>query len=278
MDIYDGYTGEAMDEIARYNKERWEDLAQSGVKFSRPFLDLDPKSARRLVDPEGMLTEIAGKDVLCLAGGGGQQTAAFALLGANVTVLDISETQLQRDNEAAARYNVQVRTVQGDMRDLSGFGKNTFDIVWHAHSLNFVPDARTVFREVARVLRVDGFYCLQCWNPLAHGLDADAWDGKAYPLKSRYLDGEVVPDDPHWAFDGTDGTRKHVQGPREFRHTLSTLINGLVEQGFVILGALEDTGNNPDAEPGTWEHFMSFAAPWLTVWAVYRPYVFAKTT
>lgn len=267
-----------MDDIARYNKERWEELAHAGVKYSRPFLDLNPESARELVDPEGILTDIAGKDVLCLAGGGGQQSAAFALLGASVTVLDISEMQLQMDREAAAHYNVQVRTVQGDMRDLSRFGEDAFDIVWHAHSLNFVPDASTVFRQVAQVLRVNGLYRLQCWNPLAHGLDADAWDGKAYPLKSRYVDGEVLFDNSHWDFDGGDGTRQRVQGPREFRHTLSTLINGLVEQGLLILGAWEDTGSNPDAEPGTFEHFKSFAVPWLTLWAAYRPYVFAKTS
>ena len=44
-----------------------------------------------------LIDKIAGKGVLCLAGGGGQQSAAFALLGAKVTVLDFSETQLERD-------------------------------------------------------------------------------------------------------------------------------------------------------------------------------------
>ena len=41
-------------------------------------------------------------DVLCLAAGGGQQSVAFALLGANVTVFDLSETQLEHDRLAAA--------------------------------------------------------------------------------------------------------------------------------------------------------------------------------
>ncbi len=59
-----------------------------------PFLDLDVSSARRLLDPDGIMDEVEGKRVLCLASGGGQQSAAFALLGAEVTVFDISETQL----------------------------------------------------------------------------------------------------------------------------------------------------------------------------------------
>ena len=139
-----------MDELARYNKERWEELAEAGVIYSRPKLDLDAASARAMVDPEGKLGETAGRDVLCLAGGGGQQSAAFGLLGARVTVFDLCETQLQRDREAAAHYGHEVRTVQGDMRDLSCFAAESFDVVWHAHSLTFVPDAGRVFDEHAQ--------------------------------------------------------------------------------------------------------------------------------
>ena len=35
-----------MDEVAAFNKERWEELAQAGVMYSRPYLDLDRDSAR----------------------------------------------------------------------------------------------------------------------------------------------------------------------------------------------------------------------------------------
>jgi len=87
-----------MDDVAKYNKERWEQLTKANVPFSRRWLDLDKKSACKLIDPQGVIGEIAGKDVLCLAGGGGQQSAAFALLGAKVNVLDFSQIQLRRKN------------------------------------------------------------------------------------------------------------------------------------------------------------------------------------
>ena len=70
-----------MDEIAEYNRARWEELAKANVMYSRPWLDLDETSARTAIDTEGLLGTVAGKNVLCLAGGGGQQSAAFALLG-----------------------------------------------------------------------------------------------------------------------------------------------------------------------------------------------------
>jgi len=264
-----------LDKLASYNKERWEALAQAGIEFSRPALDLDGPSAREMVDPHGLMGNVAGADVLCLASGGGQQSAAFGLLGARITVFDLSDTQLERDRQAAAHYGLQVRTVQGDMRDLSAFASDTFDVVWHAHSINFVPDARQVFAEVARVLRPEGLYRVHLTNPFVMGLDERDWDGNGYPLNRPYADGEVRFEDPHWDVWQVDGSVTRVVGPREFRHTLSTLINGLVEHGFVILGAWEDTSADPGADPGTWEHFRRIAPPWITFWARYRPDAFA---
>jgi SAM-dependent methyltransferase len=266
-----------MDEIARYNRERWKALAEANALFTRPALHLDPSTARGKIDPDGILGELAGKRVLCLAGGGGQQSAAFALLGAHVTVLDLSEPQLQRDREVAAHYHIPIETMQGDMRDLLCFAEAAFDIVWHPYSLNFVPEARVVFRQVARVLRHGGIYHFNCANPFYSGLSEKDWNGDGYALKLPYIDGgEVTYEDQDWVYGQSDGP---IPKPREYRHTLSTLMNGLIEQGFVILHVSDslDLAPDPNAEAGTWEHFVSIAPPWLAFWAAKRPDVFGKT-
>lgn len=261
-----------MDDLAQYNQARWEDLARANIVFSRPWLDLSPEAARALVDPAGILGDVAGKDVLCLASGGGQQSVAFALLGANVTVVDLSPTQLQRDQEAAAHYGLSIQAIQGDMRDLSFLDAANFDIVWHAFSVSFVPDLQVVFREITRVIRDPGVYRLEWANPFFIGLSEEDWTGAGYPLNRPYIDGaEVVFADPAWTVEDGTGVERRITGPREFRHTLSSVINGLVQQGFVLLGLWEETSQNPDADPGSWEHFKAIAPPWLTVWAAYRP-------
>ena len=266
-----------MDDLAKYNKARWEELAQANVEFSRPFLELDADSARRVVDAEGLLGDVAGKDVLALAGGGGQQSAAFGLLGARTTVFDLSETQLARDRLAAKHHDLDMTIVQGDMRDLSCFDDDAFDIVWQAFSMNFVPDTRPVLAEVRRVIRAGGLYRLQYYNPYLAAVDEDAWDGQAYPLKAAYVDGQDISEIfPHWDVDSGDGVLKKIKSPREFRHALSTVINGLVGHGFVILGLWEERTQDPDAQPGTWEHFKHFAPPYLTIWSAYRPEVFTE--
>jgi len=261
-----------MDELAKYNKERWEELAQANVEYSRPFLELDDHSARAVVDAQEIMGEVAGKEVLCLASGGGQQSAAFGLLGARVTVFDLAETQLERDRIAAAHYKLDITTVQGDMRDLSGFAEASFDMVWQAFSINFVPDVRPVFREVRRALRPGGLYRLEYFNPFTQAMDEDTWDGESYRLKQVYVDGAEMTDIfPDWDVEAGDGATRQIKSPREFRHALSTVLNGLIGQGFVLLGLWETGRGAPGAEPGTWQHFLGFTPPFLTIWASYRP-------
>lgn len=260
-----------MDDIARYNQERWDELARSDVEFSRPYLDLTRDTARAVVDERRMLHqlgELEGREVLCLASGGGQQSVAFALLGARTTVLDLSSVQLDRDREAAAHYGLSITTIQGDMRDLSMFGNAHFDVVWQAFSLNFVPDVRPVFTEVARVLRPGGLYRLDWTNPFTTNLDESDWCGHGYPLHRPYRDGEELSfDSPDWKFRDRQGVEQSVPGPREFRHALGTVINGLLARQLRLLGIWEHGTGDADAAPGTWEHMQAVAPRWLECWA-----------
>lgn len=266
-----------MDEVAKYNMARWDALVAADALFTRPALDLDAATAQQKVDADGRLGDVAGKRVLCLACGGGQQSVAFALLGAQVTVFDLSAAQLARDVTAAAHYgDAVVRaivTVQGDMRDLTALDAASFDVVYHAYSLGFVPDAATVFAQVARVLRPGGIYHVHCANPFYLGLTQDDWNGEGYTLKQPYVAGaaQEYADQP-WVYV-REQTAAPISPPREYRHTLSALVNGLVTHGFVIvhLSDMAAFAPNPDAQPGTWSHFVNVAPPWLAFWARYRP-------
>jgi SAM-dependent methyltransferase len=191
-----------MDEVAEYNRKRWRALAEGGALYTRPMLDLDPARARERLDPDGWFGELRGQRVLCLAGGGGRESACFSLLGAAVTVFDLSPEQLERDRTAAAHYGTRVETVRGDMRDLSALDGADFDLVWHSYSLNFVPDARAVFRQVARVVRRGGLYRLMCANPFVLGAGPRDWDGRGYALTQTYAEGEVVSGvDEQWVYE-----------------------------------------------------------------------------
>ena len=91
-------------------------------------------SAARLTPeplPRGWLDAVRGLRILCLACAGGQQAPVLAAAGAEVTVFDLSEGQLDQDRAVARREGLALSAVQGDMRDLSAFDDQTFDVVFH---------------------------------------------------------------------------------------------------------------------------------------------------
>ncbi|MGW0482120.1 hypothetical protein [Nonomuraea sp. NPDC003214] len=60
------------DDAYHYNQARWEALVEADALFTRPMLDLDAERARAYLDLErlGLPGDVAGRRVLCLAGGG----------------------------------------------------------------------------------------------------------------------------------------------------------------------------------------------------------------
>ena len=78
---------------ATTNKEWWEKMAKEDCGFTKPWLDLDVKILQKLANgdlknppeplndiyPISIFSDVKRKDVLCLASGGGQQSAVFAL-------------------------------------------------------------------------------------------------------------------------------------------------------------------------------------------------------
>ena len=202
-----------------------------------------------------------GKDVLCLASGGGQQTAMFGLVDARVTVLDLAAGQLRGDQKAARHYGYQVRTVQGDMRDLSVFEDCSFDHVVQGISITFVPDVREVYREVFRVLRHDGLYAVAHCNPATYPITFDGpnngWDGTAYRIAEPYCGGPIRAE--------VGGAENMAEGIPigEHRHLYRDIFNGLLDLGFIVESVWDEAWNEmfeTMPAPGTPEHERSVLA------------------
>jgi SAM-dependent methyltransferase len=257
---------EEHDEIGAASEEHWERMAREGCGFTRPWLNLDRALVRRYARgelqsapaplaemyPAGVLARVEGRDVLCLASGGGQQSAVFALLGARVTVADLSESQLEGDRRAAAHYGYQVNTVRAGMRDLSALAGESFDLVYQAPSMAYVPDVRRVYAEVRRLLRRGGAYRVEYTNPAVEFVDCADWDGRGYLVTRPYA----------------ERVRRRDDGAIEFRHYLSDIFNGLVEAGLSVRQVEEAPHYRrprADAEPGSWEHWLTYFAPFAVI-------------
>lgn len=255
----------SQNDILRKVEEHWDREVDAGCGYTVPALSLtrelvedyvagrvDRLPGVEYIEPRHVLVGVAGKDVLCLASGGGQQSAVFGLLGARVTVLDLCEGQLRGDRTAAQHYGYEVATVKGDMRDLSAFGDASFDLVYQAPSIAWVPDVTSVYREVYRVLRPGGLYCVAHNNPAVH---LASWDGTGYRITDRYQGGPVLRN--------AAGVENMEEGEPtgDNRHLLKDIFGGLLESGFVIREVAEDSGPPADpatADPGGWTHRQSF--------------------
>ena len=88
--------------------------------------------------PKEWFGNLAGKKVLGLASGGGQQMPIFAALGAECTVLDYSASQCESERTVAQREGYEVEIIQGDMTKPLPFADETFDIIFHPVSNCYV--------------------------------------------------------------------------------------------------------------------------------------------
>lgn len=155
------------------------------------------------------------------------------------------------------------------MRDLSCFGSEYFDFVTQGVSINYVPDVRVVFREVARVLRPGGWY--QNWYenpavvPMSFDSPVNGWNGAEYCLTEPYRSGPIRM--------RADGVENMDEGELtgEFRHLLSDIFGGLIDAGLCIRHVAEsDAHINHDltAEPGSSGHMKSIVGLFFTIVAL----------
>jgi SAM-dependent methyltransferase len=178
-----------------------------------------------------------GADVLCLASGGGQQGPVFAAAGASVTVFDNApESRLDQDRHVARRESLDLGTVAGDMRDLSIFADDSFDLVFHPVSNLFVPEVLPVWREAFRVLRSGGVLLAGFLNPAVYVFDLNLADNTG-ELRVRY----ELPFAAATSLSEKELKRWVERGdPLEFSHTLEDQIGGQTDAGFLIAGLYED--------------------------------------
>lgn len=188
------------------------------------------------------LGDVKGKNILCLASAGGQQAPVLAAAGASVVVFDISGEQLRQDEKVAERDGLSLKTVQGDMRDLSSFENETFDIVFHPISNHYVEDVNPVWKEAYRVLKKGGMLLASFFNPVVFVADRNPQDIKEGIIRPKY----TLP-----YADITDLNQDQINRKLEnnealvFGHTLSDLIGGQLKAGFMISDFTEEMQPNP---------------------------------
>jgi SAM-dependent methyltransferase len=240
---------ESEKDIVAFNRVAWDKVAIAGDRYYHAMTPEQIQSARegewriRITPtkavPKEWLEPVAGKKILLLAGGGGQQSPILAALGAQVTVFDLSQRQLDRDVEIAAREGYGIETASGDMANLSMFEAERFDIVLNPCSVCYSPEVVPIWREVHRVLKSGGTFMTGVINPLYYIFDAAKMDRDEFEVRHKI---------PYSDADLGDSQRELLgdDRPREFGHSLSDLIGSQMDAGFQMIGFYEDGWGGSD--------------------------------
>ena len=161
------------------NSRIWDERSENNDKWSIPVTSEMVKLARegswsivltpaKPVPANWFPDKLEDKKILCLASGGGQQGPILAATGADVTVLDNSIKQLEKDNLVAQRDNLKIRTVQGNMQDLSVFADESFDltlVLGPMYHLYTKEDKQKAMAEAIRVTKRGGhIFVAYCMN------------------------------------------------------------------------------------------------------------------
>jgi SAM-dependent methyltransferase len=233
-------------DIRSYNREAWNrEVAGGKNRWSQPVDSETIARARRgefsvlltenIPVPQRWFPPLKESEVLCLASGGGQQGPVLAAAGAHVTVFDNSPAQLKQDQLVAEREVLSMNTVEGDAADLSKFADESFDLIFNPCSTVFMTDVRAVWKECYRVLRQGGVLMTGSMNPVHYIFDLYKADEGilevAHPIP--YSDLTSIPKE-----DLDELIEKGL--PLEFGHSLTDLIGGQCDAGFIITDMYED--------------------------------------
>jgi SAM-dependent methyltransferase len=234
--------------LLEHNRAAWNQEVKKGNQWTIPVTkDVLDKAACGQVTilltpykpvPKDWLGDLSGKQVLCLASGGGQQGPILAAAGARVTVFDNSDQQLLRDATLSENYDLKIKTVQGNMQDLSAFEDRIFDLIVHPVSNCFIDAIQPVWQECFRVLKPHGSLLSGFTNPLIYMIDWEtAEQTRRCELKHAIPYSDILSLSP-------EVKAKYIQEKTafEFGHSLSEQIQGQIAAGFLIAGFYEDRG------------------------------------
>lgn len=228
-------------DIAKYNEQAWDNYVDQQDRWTIPVTASEIEQARagqwnivltpkKTVPHSWFPANLKKLKILGLASGGGQQCPILAALGAELTVFDNSKKQLQQDQQLSEAFDLGMRTIQGDMRDLSVFPDASFDLIFNPCSILFVDDIKRVWEACYRILKPNGILMTGLMNPIAFQLHEENLN-LIYP--QPYSDLHSLPAEQ----------LAQLTAKKEaliFGHSLTDQIGGQLDAGFVLSAMYED--------------------------------------
>ena len=221
-----------MSEKTRANQKGWDALAHTHYKTYHIDTLLSGKPLLNdLIRSE--VGDVHGKSLIHLLCHIGSDTLSWALLGAQVTGVDISPVSLQYARELAQKMGIRAEFIESDIMETAKRVKSKHDIVFSSTGvLCWIPNIRAYARTVRQLLKDDGFFYLMDGHPFRHVfLDSRGEFGAT-------LQGNYFRKEP-WQYeqmgDYTDPELKVPVRNYEWDWTLGEVVTAFCEAGMRIV-------------------------------------------
>lgn len=230
-----GYTDINAETIDRWVENGWEWGVPISQEQFRAAVSGDWQMLLTPVKPvpREWFPPLRGTKVLGLASGGGQQMPIFAAQGAECTVLDYSERQLESERMVAAREGYAIEIVRADMTKPLPFPDASFDLIFHPVSNCYIEDVQHVWDECFRILRPGGLLMAGLDNGFNFLFGGEDEQEIRYSLPFNPLRDPKLMEELRQTDSGV-----------QFSHTLEEQIRGQLRAGFRLLDLYEDTNGS----------------------------------
>ncbi|MEI5891274.1 class I SAM-dependent methyltransferase [Bacillus cereus] len=181
------------------------------------------------------------KRIINLLGSKGNKAVALALLGADVTVVDISASNAKYANELAESAGVSIQYIVSDVLDVTPL--ESFDIVLlELGVLHYFLDLKPLFTKISQLLKTDGTFILRDYHPMYTKLLGV--DHPSFQASGNYFDEELIEDDVAYSILLTEAQKESVPKTNIRRWTLGEIITTLAAENFKVEELVEEHGSH----------------------------------
>jgi SAM-dependent methyltransferase len=222
-----------MRRMTNSNRQGWDRLAETHFKTYHIDRLL---AGTPLLDPliREEVGDVRGKSLVHLLCHIGTDTLSWALLGAQVTGIDISPKSLEYARLLAEKMDLRADFIEADILDVQERVDRKFDIVFSSTGvLCWQPDMALYARTVRALLNPGGFFYIHEGHPFRNMLYDDLGKLSQNQVQSDYFRKET------WHYeamgDYTDPDLKVPHDSYEWNWTIGQVVTAFCEAGLRVV-------------------------------------------
>lgn len=229
------------------NRANWDERVESHlVAYGADAFADDPDAISKAVRKDAKVISahlpggaIDGLKLVHLQCHIGLDTLSWARLGAEVVGIDFSEKSIRAARTLADRANLHAQFEEATVQDAAGTLNETFDVVYTSVGvLMWLERLDTWATAIHALLKPGGVFYVRDSHPVLNAIDHDRTDGLLV-LKQPYFEADQPTKYDHGSTYASDDIRLANTTTYEWSHSLSEIIQSLIDAGLVIIAFLE---------------------------------------